>query len=60
MQPFICKSERASCLQFRDVVLPALDKCCDVQADFRPIPGQLGFDSMTMMPGMIASDFVPT
>ncbi len=46
MQLLIRKSEKVSCLQFRSVVFPALDKCCDVQTGFGPIHGQLGFDSM--------------
>ncbi len=50
------KSEKVSCLQFRDVVCPALDKCCDAQAGFGPIHGQLGLDGMTMMPSVTAAD----
>ncbi len=59
MQLLVRKSEKVSCLQFRDVVFPALDKCWDVQAAFGPLHGQLGFDSMTMMPSIPASDFGP-
>lgn len=61
MQPFIRKSIKVSCLQFRDVGFSALHKCCGVQTKFGPIDGQLGFDSMTSMPSIVVTvlDFVP-
>ena len=45
MQPLVHKSEKVSCLQFRDVLFSALDKCCGLQADFGPLHGQFRFDS---------------